>query len=40
MDCVVLGFRVLQETDRPYVHTKFLIRPSDVHGCNVNNGEA
>lgn len=34
------GFRVLQEADRPYVHTKFLFRPSDVHRCDINNGKA
>lgn len=34
------GFRVLQEADRPYVHTKLLLGASYVHGCNVNNGKA
>lgn len=36
---LVLGSGVLQEADRPYVHTKFLFRPSYVHGCNVNDGK-
>ena len=40
MDCVVSGFRFLQEADRSYVHTKFLLGPAYVHGCNVNDGEA
>lgn len=42
MDCVGFfgGVRFLQEADRPYVHTKFLFRPSYVHGCNVNDGKA
>lgn len=40
MDRVVSGFRFLQEADRPYVHTKFLLGSSDVHGCNINDGEA
>jgi hypothetical protein len=34
------GSGVLQEADRPYVHTKFLFSPSNVHGCDVNNGKA
>lgn len=40
IDCVVSGFRFLQEADRPYVHTKFLLGPSYVHRCNVNDGQA
>lgn len=39
-NCVVSGFGFLQEADRPYVHTKFLLGPSYVHGCNVNDGQA
>lgn len=39
MDCVGSQFGFLQEADRPYVHTEFLLGPSYVQGCNVNDGE-